>query len=106
MACEEEATMLAMREDGLDTSAEDHLKLLQTKSAAITKEANLENEPVCADVYVGTPKETYVSAPTPDAYEEALKNLDVEAVKKDVEELMTTSHACWPADFGNYGPFF
>ena len=39
-------------------------------------------------------------------YAEALKSLDLAAVKKDIVELMTTSQAWWPADYGHYGPFF
>ncbi|MBI3232032.1 MAG: catalase/peroxidase HPI [Candidatus Doudnabacteria bacterium] len=39
-------------------------------------------------------------------YAEAFKSLDLAAVKKDIFELMTTSQAWWPADYGHYGPFF
>lgn len=39
-------------------------------------------------------------------YEEAFNSLDYEALKKDLRELMTQSQEWWPADFGNYGPFF
>ena len=39
-------------------------------------------------------------------YAEAVKNLDVDALKKDVEEVMTTSQDWWPADYGHYGPLF
>ena len=39
-------------------------------------------------------------------YAEAFKSLDLDAVKKDIFELMTTSQAWWPADYGHYGPLF
>ncbi|WP_315860603.1 catalase/peroxidase HPI [Rubinisphaera margarita] len=39
-------------------------------------------------------------------YAEEFKKLDVEAVKKDLRELMTDSQDWWPADYGHYGPLF
>ncbi len=39
-------------------------------------------------------------------YAEAFNKLDLKAVKKDINELLTTSQEWWPADYGNYGPFF
>jgi catalase-peroxidase len=39
-------------------------------------------------------------------YAEAFKGLDVEAVKRDVIDVMTTSQDWWPADYGHYGPLF
>src|SRR5262245_7892861 len=39
-------------------------------------------------------------------YAKEFKTLDVEALKRDVIKVMTTSQAWWPADYGHYGPFF
>src|ERR671924_452062 len=39
-------------------------------------------------------------------YAEEFKKLDVNALKKDVEQVMTTSQDWWPADYGHYGPLF
>lgn len=38
-------------------------------------------------------------------YREALKNLDVDALKKDLTKVMTDSQPWWPADWGHYGGF-
>jgi catalase-peroxidase len=39
-------------------------------------------------------------------YAEAFKSLDLDAVKKDITDVMTNSQDWWPADYGHYGPFF
>ena len=39
-------------------------------------------------------------------YAEEFKSLDLDALKKDICELMTTSQDWWPADYGHYGPLF
>lgn len=38
-------------------------------------------------------------------YASAFEGLDLPAVKRDIEEVLTTSQDWWPADFGHYGPF-
>ena len=40
------------------------------------------------------------------SYAEAFKGLDVEALKRDIIDVMTTSQDWWPADYGHYGPLF
>ena len=39
-------------------------------------------------------------------YASAFATLDLEALKADVNDTLTQSQAWWPADYGNYGPFF
>jgi catalase-peroxidase len=39
-------------------------------------------------------------------YAKAFSSLDLKAVKQDIQKVLTTSQDWWPADYGNYGPFF
>jgi catalase-peroxidase len=39
-------------------------------------------------------------------YAKAFASLDLKAVKQDIKKVLTTSQDWWPADYGNYGPFF
>jgi catalase-peroxidase len=39
-------------------------------------------------------------------YATEFNSLDLDALKKDIDALLTTSQDWWPADYGNYGPFF
>ena len=40
------------------------------------------------------------------SYREAYESLDMDSLRQDLIDLMTTSQEWWPADFGHYGPFF
>ncbi len=39
-------------------------------------------------------------------YAEEFKKLDLDALRKDIDAVMTTSQDWWPADYGHYGPLF
>ena len=39
-------------------------------------------------------------------YAAGFNTLDLDAVKADIATVLTTSQSWWPADYGNYGPFF
>jgi len=39
-------------------------------------------------------------------YAKEFESLDLDALKNDINVLLTTSQDWWPADYGNYGPFF
>jgi len=39
-------------------------------------------------------------------YAKAFASLDLKIVKQDIQKVLTTKQAWWPADYGNYGPFF
>ena len=39
-------------------------------------------------------------------YAKSFTSLNLEAVKADLKQVLTTSQDWWPADYGNYGPFF
>jgi catalase-peroxidase len=39
-------------------------------------------------------------------YAKEFNSLDLDALKSDINTLLTTSQDWWPADYGNYGPFF
>ncbi|MGF1511642.1 MAG: catalase/peroxidase HPI [Myxococcota bacterium] len=89
------------------------------------KEASTESVPVAANPAPGQPKPNEYwwpetvnlkplrqnaseSDPMGEAfdYAKAFESLDLDAVKKDIEAVMTTSQDWWPADYGHYGPFF
>jgi catalase-peroxidase len=39
-------------------------------------------------------------------YAAEFKTLDLDALRRDIDEVMTTSQDWWPADYGHYGPLF
>lgn len=39
-------------------------------------------------------------------YAKEFNSIDLKELKKDIENVMTTSQDWWPADYGHYGPFF
>jgi len=53
-------------------------------------------------------KHSEKSDPMSDGFDYAneFNSLDLDAVKDDINTLLTTSQDWWPADYGNYGPFF
>lgn len=66
----------------------------------------LSTASVCPYLHIGTPPEDTAEVPDLPTYDLALKELDIEDVLADLDALMTHSQACWPADFGHYGPLF
>ena len=59
------------------------------------------------DLSVLNPPAPAASPMEPDFdYAKAFASLDVEALKRDVMKVMTTSQPWWPADFGHYGGLF
>lgn len=67
--------------------------------------ANPVDASACEHLYEGTPPPDQATAPTLAEYDAALATLDMDAVKRDMTALLADSKECWPADFGNYGPF-
>lgn len=51
-----------------------------------------ESDPYGADYYTN--------------YHKKFEQLNLQEVRKDIEKVMLTSQPWWPADYGNYGPFF
>lgn len=53
-------------------------------------------------------QQSSLSNPMDDSFEyaKAFQSLDLDAVKRDIQIVLTNSQDWWPADFGNYGPLF
>jgi len=71
--------------------------------AAVVAKSNAE---LLQGLYHGTPPWDFTASPNATTYNKALKELDIHAVMSDLEALMVDSKDSWPADDGNYGPFF
>jgi len=54
----------------------------------------------------GTPPDNFDTVPSMKVYDAAVKSLVIEDVMTAIKDVMTDSKAWWPADYGNYGPFF
>ena len=65
---------------------------------------------LCPFAYEGTPPTHNAPVPTLQEYETALENLNLANVISDLEDLLTNSQECWPADQfngqSNYGGLF
>lgn len=61
---------------------------------------------LCPGQHYGTPPDDFAQVPSEAVYGAALHSLSIQDVIKDLDKLFTDSKNCWPADFGNYGPFF
>lgn len=59
----------------------------------------------CEHILQGTPIDDKADIPTKEAYDAALKDLNFTTLQEDMATLLETSNDCWPADYGNYGPF-
>jgi catalase-peroxidase len=62
------------------------------------------NQPNLAVLHHNAPQPTPLGADY--NYREAFASLDVDALKRDLFAVMTTSQDWWPADYGHYGPLF
>merc|ERR1719460_2389883 len=54
----------------------------------------------------GTPPDNFDTVPSMTVYDAAVKSLVIEDVMAAIRDVMTDSKDWWPADYGNYGPFF
>lgn len=59
-----------------------------------------------ANLLNGTPPVNHHRAPSDAEYANLVRDLNIDSVVEDLKARLTDSHPCWPADFGNYGPFF
>jgi len=58
------------------------------------------------DLFMGTNPADEEVVPSVSDHATALPGLNVAELTNDLNARFTDSHACWPADFGNYGPMF
>ena len=60
----------------------------------------------CKKIICGIPPPASLSIASVRSEVSSVEALDTDAVMRDVEALFVDSQKCWPADDGNYGPFF
>jgi catalase (peroxidase I) len=81
-----------------------------TLPRGLLKEPVMLNTDKCEFIAESTPPADKDTVPTDEAYATALKALNISALTSEMEELLTDSKACWPADEynnqGHYGPLF
>ena len=86
------------------------LSLLMPVSRAVAQDEPKSNQFWWPDQLDLSPLRQHAAASNPLGeefnYAEEFKSLDLDALKKDIETLMTTSQDWWPADYGHYGPLF
>mmetsp|Transcript_48097 Transcript_48097/g.114305 ORF Transcript_48097/g.114305 Transcript_48097/m.114305 type:complete len:548 (-) Transcript_48097:86-1729(-) len=76
--------------------------------ANFPEEPTMRNDDMCIGMAEGSPTDA-VTVPTAAEYATLLEQLDIAKMQEiiaDVIALLTDSKDCWPADAGNYGPFF
>lgn len=95
-------------QNGMCSSDPDEASLIHVKKMEMEKpkRGKKKDFEACPGLFTGTPPGNVEKIPSAQEYDAALQALDLDAVKADLEKLMTDSHACWPADWGHYGPFF
>lgn len=94
-------------EDGSATSTDSAMKKETKQAASKASISNMRWWPEQLDLTV-LRQNAANHDPMGDAfdYADAFASLDLDAVKADIEAVMTQSQDWWPADYGHYGPFF
>lgn len=62
--------------------------------------------PVSEAIQAANPFNNKDKVPGQYKYRKALERLDIQAVEKDIKDLMHRNFSYWPSDYNHYGPFF